>query len=163
MSFTLWSRGSLLGELELTKFPAGTRVVAGPFRPNDAGRAVLPLFLNAMTALMAIDPMLERRGITRERLGAELGQAVHEALHQSPEGERVAQTRGALDALALELHDAAGMPVPMEQVTIQELWGVDSAAEPSPVVRARADAMGLPQYIAAVTLADPAPASRPSI
>ena len=159
MSFTLWSRGSLLGELALAQ-QAGTRVLIGPFRPNDAGRAVLPLFRNALTALMALGPMLERRGITRDRLGTDLGQAVHEALHQSSEGERVAHTRAALDALGLELHDAADVAIPMEQISVQELWGVDSATEPSPIARSRADAMGLPQYMAAVTLADPSPTFR---
>jgi hypothetical protein len=160
--FTLWSRGSLLGELELTDHPGGTRALVGPFRPTDAGRAMLPVFLDAQTALTAIGPMLERRGITRERLGAALGQAVHEALHESPEGQRVAQTRATLDALVLELHDGTDTPVPMRQITIQDVWSAGSAAEPPVDARTSIEAAGLPQYVAAVTLMDPRSASRPS-
>ncbi len=46
MSFTLWSRGSLLGELELTTRPREGTLI-GRFWPTDAGRSVLPLFLSA--------------------------------------------------------------------------------------------------------------------
>jgi hypothetical protein len=145
----------VLGDLEVTDHPAGARVLVGPFRPTDAGRGVLPMFLNAQAALMAVGPMLERRGTTRENLGPELGQAVHEALHQSAEGQRVAETRAILDALALELHDTTGTPVPMKQITIQDVWSAGSAAEPPAETRTRIAAAGLPQYMAAVTLSDP--------
>ncbi len=152
MTFTLWSRGSILGELELPDDSGGTRRLVGPFRPTDAGRAALPAFLDAQAALMAIGPMLERRGITRDRLGGELGQAVHEALHDSPEGQRVARTRATLDALALELRDATGTPVPIKQVTIGDVWGAGSVGEPPTETRTRIEAAGLPLYMAAVTL-----------
>ncbi len=152
MTFTLWSRGSVLGELELPDDSGGTRLLVGPFRPTDAGRAALPAFLDAQAALMAIGPMLERRGITRESLGGELGQVVHEALHDSPEGQRVIQTKATLDALALELHDVDGIPVPMRQVTIRDVWIAGSAAELPTEARTRIEAIGLPQYLAAVTL-----------
>jgi hypothetical protein len=152
MTFTLWSRGSVLGEMELPDHSGGTRLLVGPFRPTAAGRAALPAFLGPQAALMAIGPMLERRGITRESLGGELGQAVHEALHDSPEGQRVAQTRATLDTLALELRDATGTPVPIKQVTIRDVWSAESAAEPPAETRTRIEAAGLPQYMAAVTL-----------
>lgn len=152
----------MLGELEVTDHPAGARLLVGPFRPTDAGRAALPVFLDAQTALMAIGPMLERRGVTRENLGPELGQAVQEALHNSPEGQLVAQTRATLDALALELRDATGTPVPMKQVTIQDVWSAGKAAEAPPETRTHTEAPGLAQYLAAVTLIDPWSASRPA-
>ena len=76
MSFTPWSRGSLLGTLDLTEQAPGMHSLVGLFQATDAGRSVLPLFQDAMTALMAIGPMLERRGITQERRGADVGQAV---------------------------------------------------------------------------------------
>lgn len=140
MTFTLWGGGSLLGELELSDPSGGTRAFVGPFRPTDAGRALLPVFLDAQAALTAIGPMLERRGITHERLGAELGQAVNEALNESPEGQRVAQTTATLDALALELHDGTGLPIPMKQIIIQDVWSAGSAAQVFSELRARIDA-----------------------
>jgi hypothetical protein len=50
----------------------------------------------------------------------------------------VAETKAALDALNLELRDSDGVPVPMRQVTIQDVWNVGSAAEVSAGMRARA-------------------------
>ncbi|HWH52687.1 MAG TPA: hypothetical protein VN651_14150 [Gemmatimonadaceae bacterium] len=154
MHLTLWSRDSLLGELELAEPSGRPPIRVGPFRPTDAMQAILPLFATANAAVMAIGPMLERRGMTREPLGAELGQAVYDALRDSPEGQHVSQTRAVLDALALDLRDASGASVPYDYVTIQPAWGSDSTVAASADARARLEAAGYSQYLAAVALSE---------
>lgn len=156
MRFTLWSRESLLGEVDLGSRFSAPRILVGPFHPTDVGRGILPLFVEAQTAILAVGPMLERRGITSERCGEDLGQAVYEALQDSPEGMHVRNTRAALDALALMLRDATGRSISLEHITIHDAWSPQTAAA-SDETRARIEAAGFSQYLAAVVFADDPP------
>ncbi len=106
MPHTLWSDDTLLGETDfgLGSPRPGFRV--GVFHPTPAGLAAIPVLANVVTTARATAAMLEREEITRERLGDAVGPAVYEALNNTPEGQRAAAARAALEALHLELRDA---------------------------------------------------------
>lgn len=119
MAFTLWGSAELLGETDFEYGSPQPGIPTGSFRPTDAGLGLMPLFEEAMAALMAIEPMLQREGVTRERWGEQLGQAVYDAFQRTEEGQRLAASRDAIAALRLELRDATGAVVPTKQITIQ--------------------------------------------
>jgi hypothetical protein len=151
MMYTLWSHGVLLGESELNLQPAQGLAHVGTFYPAEEGRALLPLFSDAMAAVREIGPMLERQGITAERLGRDMGKAVYDTLRQTAEGRRVAETGAAIDALRLELRGPDGSVVPTQQVLLQDSWALtpEIAALP-PEAHADLEAEGFMRYLLCV-------------
>jgi hypothetical protein len=153
MTYTLWSHDVLLGESELDMpLPEGG-MLAGGLRLTAAGRDAMHVFAEAMDAVMALQPMLEREGLSAERLGPALGEAMFDALHATPEGQRFAETRRAIADLALELRDAAGARVATEDLWIQDVARFGDAGDVAtldalpPEVQAEAETAGLMRYL----------------
>ena len=121
MPHTLWSGDALLGETDfgLGSPRPGFRV--GMFHPTPAGLAAIPILANAVTTARATAAMLDREEITRERLGDAVGPAIYEALNNSPEGQRAAAARAAVEALHLELRDAGGWAVRTGQIILFDM------------------------------------------
>lgn len=125
---TLWSAGTLLGEAELAPVADPPGVLAGAFRPAPAFAAVWPT-LRAVQARVA--PLLAPGGwlarVTALAPGTVPTPAVVAALVDAPGVAELAEARRAVDALGLELRDAAGQPVAGVAVEVVH------AAEPPPI------------------------------
>lgn len=156
MPYTLWSHDTLLGESDLDLPAPRPGMLLGAFRPTAAGLPVLPLFVEVTASALALGPMLEREGLTRDRLGDALGAAIHEGVPRTPEGQRHAAARAAVDALGLTLRDDAGAVVPARGFTLSDVWrlGPELAALPADL-RAAAESTGVPRYSLGVTLPRP--------
>ena len=121
----------LLGEFDPAASTRQPGARTAPFWPTDAGRALMPSFIDVLTTAMALGPMMRREGITREKLGDRLGDAVYDALHNSLEGQRAAAARAVVDALELELRDEAGHRVETGQLLIYDIGAVVPGGLPS--------------------------------
>lgn len=153
LPYTLWSHDTRLGESDLDLPAPRPGMLLGAFRPAAAGLSVLPLFVEVTSAGLALGPMLEREGLTRERLGDGLGAAIHDALPRTSEGRRYAAACAAIDALGLRLRDAAGAVVAARGFALSDLWqlGPGLAGLP-PEAHAAAESVGLARYSLSVML-----------
>jgi hypothetical protein len=125
---TLWSADTLLGEAELAPVADAPDVLSGPFRPAPAFAAVWPT-LSAAQARAA--PLLEPGGFLA-RLAALAPGTIPTpsdaaALAGAPGVAELVAAGRAVEALGLELRDAAGRPV--GGVAVQ----VAHAAAPPPI------------------------------
>lgn len=156
MPYTLWSHDTLLGESDLALPAPRPGMLLGAFRPTAAGLPVLPLFVEVTASALALGPMLEREGLTRERLGDGLAAAIHEAMPRTSEGQRHAAACAAVDALGLILRDEANAIVPARGLTLSDVWELGPALGKLPSeLHAAAEAMGVPCYSLGVTVSRP--------
>jgi hypothetical protein len=152
MLHTLWSDGTLLGETDfgLGSPQPGGRV--GVFHPTPAGLAAIPVLANVVTTARATAAMLQREEITRERLGDAVGPAIYEALTNSPEGQRAAEARAAVEALHLELRDADGHVVRTGQITVFDIVEIVPPFAGLPAEgRLEVERMGFGRYLLCAT------------
>jgi hypothetical protein len=121
MTFTLTSHGTTLGQTgaELTGLQPGAR--GWHFLPAPAFETVRPLLIELQTATLGLQelmPTVETLATIRE---SEREAFVRHAIMSDPGAARFLELMDAVDALALELHDAAGAPVPARTLGVTEL------------------------------------------
>jgi hypothetical protein len=123
MTHTLWGDGVLLGEADLGQATIHGPTRLAPFKPTERCLALLPLFAELTAASVAAGPMVERERLTHASGNTDLGVAIHDALHRTPDGRRVIAALNAVKAANLELHDGAGAVVPARHLFVQDKWG----------------------------------------
>lgn len=129
MSYTLWSRGQLLGESDLELSTGDPLHLTGSFRPTRAGREALPVLTGVATALFGLAPMFEREGLMTNEPTPAQGDAVYDAFHGTDEGNRAMDALRRFAALQLEVHDAAGSPLPTEAIMVHDFAALAAIAE----------------------------------
>lgn len=152
MPHTLWSGDTLLGETDfgLGSPRPGFRV--GVFHPSPGGLSAIPILANAVTTLRASAAMLDREEITRERLGDAVGPAVYDALNNTPEGQRAAAARAAVEALHLELRDADGRAVRTGHIVLFDMVeNIPPFAGLPAEARLEVERMGFGRYLLCAT------------
>jgi hypothetical protein len=118
MSFSLWHRGTLIGETDfgLGRLPGGRR--AGVFHPAPSGMTVLPALTAMAPALFGLGAAMDRLPLSDEDIERDTDAAI-EAFARSPEGRRVL---AAAEQIAdLELRDASGKHIEFQSILVTDL------------------------------------------
>lgn len=114
MTYTLWSRGRLLGQSELDFVRALPRHRAGHFYPTVTGEKLMAIATGVSPAGINLARMI---AATLERAG---DGSLDEKARQTSEWADLAAARAHSDALALELRGLDGSLIPTEWIDIRD-------------------------------------------
>jgi hypothetical protein len=153
MPYTLWSDGVLLGQSDLAMPVPQPEAHVGVFRPTAAGEALIPTLLQVPLAVLALASVFERDDLTKQRLGDDLGPAIHDAMQRAPEIQQLRAAQAAVDALHLELKDEAGAVVPAAHISLTDVTAFDGdPADVMAELEADEDAAAFGRYLLSVIL-----------
>ena len=116
MTYTLWSRGRLLGSSELDYVRTEPRVRWGALQPAEGAEALLAIAAGVPEAGIALGRML-RDGARDESMSTEARCA---AIHGLTEYADLAAAFVHRDALELELRGPDGAVIPTEDVDVRD-------------------------------------------
>jgi hypothetical protein len=114
MTYTLWSRGRLLGESELDYVRVFRRHRTGDFYPTDVGAKLMPVATGVSPAGINLAGMIAG---TSE--GAKVG-SLEEKVRQTSEWADLAAAQNHSDALALELRGPDGSVILTEWIDVRD-------------------------------------------
>lgn len=115
MTYTLWSRGRLLGQTELAYRQAIPGLRAGDFFPNELGERLMPIIDGVGPALMALSDTTE--AVLRTNPSAHREDDWPAGVRQTTQYADAMSITDELESLRLELRDSAGAVV-----ETQHLW-----------------------------------------
>jgi hypothetical protein len=118
MTFTLWSKGRLLGESPLDFVRCMPRHRMGFLQPTPVGERLLPVASGVSPAMTALSRAVHRRceNEWEDLTGAER----QERMRTLTEFADVAAAQAQCDALELELRRADGTVVPTEWIDVRD-------------------------------------------
>lgn len=121
MRYTLTSQGTPLGHTgaELDGLVPGTR--GWHFRPTEAFERVRPTLLAVQRATVSLQELMPSAETLEEMREEERPAFVRHALMSDPSAGRFLALMDELEAMALELRDEAGRPVPTRTLGVTEL------------------------------------------
>lgn len=133
MTYTLWRATDLLGEADLGPLAAGAPdSLTGPFRPTPAFAAAWPAFA-ALAA--AQGPLLGALGALPRDAGPD---AIRARLVQADPADALGAALAVVDALGLEVRDAAGRALAGVRAVVSS-WALPGVGELTPEERATAE------------------------
>jgi hypothetical protein len=126
MNYTLWRRGVLLGRTDFAMPSPGSRYRAGQLQPTVEFERVWPELGPAMREFLAAGAaagtaVADMPPAAADADSTERRPQVYERRSAHPAAARLRAASEVLDALGLELRDAAGRPVATQTVMVQEV------------------------------------------
>jgi hypothetical protein len=121
MRYTVWSRGRLIGESELSPVHAMPKMRIGDFEPSPVGETLLPVILGVSPAVRALCDVAEK---VRDDLGRHGGPPPvgdwPDGVRQTTEYADAVSIQDEVESLALELHDSEGHRVATDWMSFQD-------------------------------------------
>jgi hypothetical protein len=108
MRYTVWSRGRLIGESELSPVHAMPKMRIGDFEPSPVGETLLPVILGVSPAVRALCDVAEK---VRDW---------PDGVRQTTEYADAVSIQDEVESLALELHDSEGHRVATDWMSFQD-------------------------------------------
>ena len=121
MSYTLWSRGRLIGHTELAyrRITPGFRM--GEFEATELGERLMPTLLGVDQAFMTFYAAAADARKDAKRRGEKLKRGEFpESVRNTTEYADAMSAQDELESLALELHDAGGQVVKTDWIQIKD-------------------------------------------
>jgi len=134
VSYTVWSRGRLLGETDLGYVRWSAKVRSGDFFPTPFGETVISLLMESSVALTELEKVM------REYPTGAMDLTDPRWITANADIEAAENRR---EGLALELRDAGGAVIPTEHVNIRDTYLILQMSEEREVLDERhADIFG---------------------
>lgn len=115
-SYSLWSRGRLLGQTELDYVRCMRKQRMGDLNPTELGEKLLPLATGVSRAVIELGMVSRELAADTERSGASLD----DLLRHTTEGADFAAAQVHEDSLELELRGPDGSVVPTEWIDVRD-------------------------------------------
>jgi len=125
MTYTVWSRGRLIGHSTLGYARAAPGMRAGDFEPTELGEKLMPIITGVGPALRTLHDMVRH---TPSAMAQADGDGVFDfssALRQTTEYADAVSIADERESLELELRDPDGVVIPTESLAVNDteyLW-----------------------------------------